>query len=151
MRYIVLVFCFGVLVTLTACNKKIAVSQNVDPANLVGTWELRETQAGMIPNTQHPPGNGNRFRFTGTTYERYTNGSLVKSGSYSIVQDSTVEKEVGLVVPPGQFTRRIVFENNLSADKTFFELSSGRLVLLSGYFPTDGGSRQAYEKVEESR
>lgn len=142
---------FASLMLLPFCNRKTASQIDFSPAQLVGTWELRESQSGMIPTAQHAPGNGNRYRFTETTYEQYTDGRLVKTGAYRVVMDTTAQKELGLVLPAGQFTHCIVFDNDPAAAKTFFQLSGSRLILLSGFFPTDGGSRLTYEKTENGR
>lgn len=135
-----------VLAAVVACTRKVNTETNA----LVGTWELREDQSGMIPTRQHAEGNGDRYRFTATTYERYRNGALEKSGTYRVEMDSTVQKEVGLALPPGEFTRRLVFEDDPAAPKTFFQLNGDTLVFLSGYFPTDGGSRFTYRKIAEN-
>lgn len=131
------------LAVVVACTRKV----NTETSSLVGTWELREEQSGMIPTRQHAEGNGDRYRFTASTYERYRNGALEKSGTYRIEADSTVQNEVGLQLPAGEFTQRIIFEDEPSAPKTFFQRNGDKLVLLSGYFPTDGGSRYTYQKV----
>lgn len=141
-KYLLFVGCV-LLAVVVACTRKV----NTEPSNLVGTWELREDQSGMIPTRQHAEGNGDRYRFTATTYERYRNGALEKSGTYRVEADSTVQKEVGLQLPAGEFTQRIVFEDEPSAPKTFFQRNGDKLVLISGYFPTDGGSRHTYQKV----
>ncbi|HEV7329953.1 MAG TPA: hypothetical protein VGN63_02840 [Flavisolibacter sp.] len=145
-KFLPFIFSF-VLVIVVACNRKVNSENKTSAAALIGTWELREDQSGMIPTRQHPEGNGDRYRFTATTYERYQNGALEKSGVYRVELDSTVQKEVGLQLPPGEFTHRIVFEDDPSAPKTFFQLNGDKLVLLSGYFPTDGGSRYTYQRI----
>jgi hypothetical protein len=144
-KCLLFLFC-AVLATVFACNRKVN-TETAEAAALVGTWELREEQSGMIPTRQHPEGNGDRYRFTATTYERYRNGALEKSGEYRVEMDSTVQKEVGLQLPPGEFTQRIIFEDEPSAPKTFFQRNGDKLILVSGYFPTDGGSRHTYQKV----
>jgi hypothetical protein len=152
MQNLLFQLCLGAALTLLmGCNKKTHPGTEGSTAQLVGTWELREAQSGMIPNMQHAPGNGNRYQFTETAYEQYTNGDRVKSGAYQVVTDTTVQKEVGLELPAGQFTHRIIFDNDPSATKIFFQISAGKLLLLSGYFPTDGGSRLTYEKTGSGR
>lgn len=144
--------CFVAIISLfICCNKQNRTVQDDNAGQLVGNWELREVQAGMTPNTQYGVGNGNRLHFSETTYEQYTNDSLVSSGTYQVVQDTTVVQEVGLVVPAGQFTSRIIFDNNPFMAKPFFQFSTGQLILLSGFFPTDGGSRRVYQKMETGR
>jgi hypothetical protein len=143
------IFLCVVLVLVIACNRKVN-TEAAEEATLIGKWELREEQSGMIPTRQHPEGKGDQYRFTATTYERYRNGALEQSGVYRVVVDSTAQKEVGLELPPGEFARRIVFEDDTAAPKTFFQLNGDTLVFLSGYFPTDGGSRFTYRKIAEN-
>lgn len=135
------------LVVLLSCNRKVAAESSAGAAALAGTWELREDQRGMMPTRQHGPGSGNRYLFTEDAYEHIVDGALAKKGTYRVVADSTVQKEVGLQLPEGQFAQRIVFDDDTAATKTFFHLSGDTLVFLSGFFPVDGGSRYAYQKV----
>lgn len=140
-----------ILFLLISCGKKTIAEKPFAKAALAGTWELRESQNGMMPTTQHAPGNGSRFHFTETTYEQYQAGSLVKSGGYEVVRDTTVQTEVGLDLPAGQFTHRLVLANDPAATKIFMEIEGNKLTLLSGFFPTDGGSRQTFEKTGSNR
>ncbi|WP_121352430.1 hypothetical protein [Flavisolibacter nicotianae] len=147
-----LCLCIGaILFLLIGCGKKTIAEKPLAKAALAGTWELRESQNGMMPTMQHAPGNGSRFRFTETAYEQYQNGNQVKSGSYEVVRDTTAQTEVGLDLPAGQFTNRLVLANDPSATKIFFEIEGNKLTLLSGFFPTDGGSRQIFEKTDSGK
>ncbi|NTS39741.1 hypothetical protein HRG84_02385 [Flavisolibacter sp. BT320] len=137
---------FVSLVVLAACNRKVATESNAAPL-LTGTWELREDQRGMMPTRQHEPGSGTRYQFTQTDYEYFVEGALDKKGTYKVEADPTVEKEVGLQLPAGQFTHRIVFDDDTTATKTFFRVAGDTLVFLSGFFPVDGGSRFTYLKI----
>lgn len=119
---------------------------NLISNGIVGTWELKEAQNGMIPSKSYPPGNGDILQFTDSIYKRFNNGILIKTGHYKIVADSSVMAAVGLDIPTGQFTNRMIFDNDHASDKTFIEIKNNRLTLLSGFFPADGGSRISYEK-----
>lgn len=122
----------------------------MDTANtnlITGTWELRLAQHGMIPAINHPSGNGNIIKFSVSGYEKYTNGNLLKSGQYDLIVDNSVETEVGLVISSGQFTRRIIFDRDLTAPKTFIEVANNKMTFLSGFFTLDGGSYVLYEKI----
>lgn len=137
---------FSVIVTLaliTSCKK----DKGPDTATLIGTWELSQAQNGMIPTITYPSGNGNILKFTSTTYENYNNHILVKSGTYTIVVDTTVKETVGLELPAGQYTTRIIFDDNFTAPKIFLQIAGNNLYFLSGYFPTDGGSGTSYIKI----
>ena len=111
-----------------------------------GSWEMREQVSSM--RTTYPAGNGNRLRFADDTYQKFENGSLVQSGQYKIIPDSTARRQVGLELNPGEFTRVIIFDNDTSSPKTFIQITGNKLVLLSGFFPSDAGVQTTYEKVD---
>src|SRR5687767_6233588 len=128
MKYFIVSICLVAIVVLSGSCKKDA--GKIDTGNtdlIVGTWELRQAQNGMIPTIDYPSGNGNIFKFSDSGYEKYTNGNLIKSGKYGLIIDSSVETEVGLVIPHGQFTRRIIFDGDLTARKTFIEVSNNKM------------------------
>lgn len=136
----------AVIAFFCGCKKEVTI----DKTALIGTWELRQQQAGMIPSADYPSGNGTLLTFTETEYRRYKGDSLLKSGTYAMVKDTTVSESVGLVIPSGQYTTRIIYDNNTTASKTFIDLREGKLYLLSGYFPLDSGVSQVYEKKSDS-
>jgi hypothetical protein len=142
--FLATIWAMGLMILFSSCKKDAAGSRS-----LIGTWELRQAQTGMIPNIDYPRGNGNMLIFSAASYEKYTNGSLVKTGTYTLVGDDSVEASVGLVVTRGQFKNRIIFDNDLVSPKTFIEVSHDKLNVLSGYFPLDGGSHLIYEKIED--
>jgi hypothetical protein len=91
------------------------------------------------------------LKFSDSAYEKYTNGNLIKSGHYVLIRDASVEAEVGLVIPPGQFINRIIFDDDFVSRKAFIEVSNNKLTFLSGFFPLDGGSYVLYERIENNR
>lgn len=97
-------------------------------------------------STDYAKGNGNILQFADSTYQRYKNGLVIKTGRFSLVKDTTAAASSGLGITPGQFTYRIIFDNDLTMFKTFIEVDEKNLVLLSGYFPLDSGSMSTYEK-----
>ena len=152
MRNFIVTICLGALLGFfVSCKKDKFVENFVSSIPVTGTWELKQVQNGMIPTIEYSPGNGNILRFSGSTYERYTNGTLAKSGRYTIIVDTSAQKEVGLVIPSGKFTHRIIFDNDFTAHKTFLEVEGNNLTLLAGYFPADSGSFTLYEKKESSK
>ncbi|HEV8506102.1 MAG TPA: hypothetical protein VGQ53_11900 [Chitinophagaceae bacterium] len=145
MKYFLAIICVTVFtLLLNGCKKDVAGSGSV-----VGSWELRQAQTGMIPTIDYPQGNGNMLIFSGSGYEKYVNGYLVKSGTYTMVRDDSAEASVGLVITPGQFTTRLILDNDLASPKTFVEVSNNKLSLLSGYFPLDGGSHLIYARIDD--
>lgn len=111
-----------------------------------GSWEMREQVSSM--RTTYPAGNGNRLLFADETYQKFEKGALVQSGQYKIIPDSTASREVGLELNPGEFTWVIIFDNDTSSPKTFFQITGNKLILLSGFFPSDAGVQTTYEKVD---
>lgn len=71
-------------------------------------------------------------------------GRVIKSGTYTIVEDSTFN---ALVVPAGQFTHRIIYDGNTSGFKIFLQVSGNELAFISGEFADDSGSEVTYERV----
>ena len=136
------------LVVITACssNKMGSADSTSATIDLAGTWELREAQNGMMPVAQHAPGNGNFFRFTATTFEHYDEGSLSRRGSYRVVPDTTASETVGLELPRGQFTHRIIFERD-TTEKTFIDVRGDSMEMVSGFFPVDAGTMRVYVKT----
>lgn len=149
-RYTVSILFSLILVFLSGCQKDSNHTAFGD-TSIIGSWELRQAQGGMIPGIEYSPGNGNVLKYFNSTYEKYTNNNLVKSGHYIIIEDNSVETEVGLVIPSGQFGHRIVYDNDFSSPKTFIQISNNTLTFLSGYFPLDGGSNISYQKIEDIR
>jgi hypothetical protein len=149
MKCFIVTICLGVILQfLVSCKKDVSTVNVANATSIVGTWELRQAQNGMIPTTAYAPGNGNLFKFSDSTYEKYTNGNLITNGYYVLIKDTSAEAEVGLVIPPGQFTNRIIFDGDFTSRKTFIEVSNNKLTFLSGYFPLDGGSNSLYERIE---
>lgn len=141
--------CFlTVVVAFTSCQKEEVAKTNLIAESIVGTWELRTMQGGMLPARELAPGNGTILQFTATHYTRYENNAAVQTGTYDIIEDSTVSKTVGLVMPPGKFSHRIVMKNDANHHPTFIDIEDNKLSLVSGYFPLDYGSFQQYEKAE---
>jgi hypothetical protein len=102
-----------------------------------------------MPAGQLPPGSGDFFTFTKTGFEQVSNGIQSNSGAYLVVPDSTAFKTLGLQLPPGQFTHRIVF-NRDTTNKTIMD-GGDTLILLAGFFPVDAGAKQLYIKTKNNR
>ncbi|MEP6747802.1 MAG: hypothetical protein ABJB86_08750 [Bacteroidota bacterium] len=145
MKYITVVICFTAIVCFNSCKKGNAVKNTSNNTSITGTWEL-ESAYGGTPLVQYPSGNGNNYAFTDSGYKKYTKGNLVKSGYYTIVEDTSVREEVGLLIFPGQFTNRIIFDGDASAKKIFIEILNDKLTFLAGFFPLDGGSSMTYKR-----
>ena len=130
--------------TFYTCQKN-NIDQEINyPDALVGEWELQEVQAGMTPVINYEPGNGNRLEFKNKTYKKFSEGILTSSGNYTVVLDTSALEEIGLVLTPGEFENRIIFDRDTASSKIFLNISNDQLTLLSGYFPLDAGSKIVY-------
>ena len=148
MKYLFAVISVLVLsFSMVSCKKESDDSEQAVAEALPGNWELRQAGSSMLPLQTYAPGNGTRYFFSDSTYQRYFGGNLVGSGSYRIVRDSSVVAETGMATLEGQFKHRIIFDTVLRSPKTFIEISRNRLAIVSGYFPLDGGSHMVYERV----
>lgn len=132
-------------ITVGGCKKNTSTDSS---KALEGSWELREVSGGMLAgSTKYSPGNGNLLNFAGSNYELHANGQLQKSGQYIVVIDKTVEDNVCLVIPKGQFTNRVIYDNDTTATKHFFEINDNQLVFYYGCYALDNGHRYVYERV----
>jgi hypothetical protein len=141
---------FVALITVfLGCNKDVA--DTATSTSIVGSWELRQTSAAMLPTpSTYPVGNGTILKFTDSTYESYDKGTLVKSGNYTVVEDSTFEENVCMVQQPGMFRHRIIYDGNTTATKQFIQVISNKLIFMSGCYAVDAGTNTQYEKISES-
>lgn len=131
------------LLIIISCSCK---KQNHLKNELMGTWELRSIRA-MAPTT-YTPGKGNTIVFLKSNYQKFENHMLVKTGTYRVVQDQSVSHTVGLHFAEGEYEHRIIFDNDLDAEKSYINIKDGKMGILSGYFPLDGGIEYNYEKIE---
>lgn len=131
-----------ILAVFPGCNKQ----KNDMSSQIIGRWELREVQNGMIPAVTYPAGNGIVLVFTGAGYERYENGQLVKSGHYAIVKDNAALPGECLDLSAGQSVIRLLFDGNRNDSKRIEELTSNKLVLTSGCAALDSGGYMEYER-----
>ena len=147
MKQIVSIACVALLVNAFAgCRKDNPKDANASNS-ITGSWELRKSSAAMNPNVHiFPPGNGNILKFTDAGYQLYINGQLVKTGVYAVVEDLTVESNVCLVLPAGEYTHRIVYDDNYTATKEFIQISGTKLSVISGCYAIDAGHTLEYER-----
>ena len=107
-----------------------------------GLWELRKANSMLV--SDYPPGNGRTIRFTGNKYEKRENGQVVQSGEFTIVNDATASESTCMNIASGQFTNRIIYDNNTNGQKVFLQLTGDQLIFMSGCFALDGGVALTY-------
>lgn len=145
MRYFILLIYAGVTIALMDGCKKEASTIFNNSSSIIGNWELRQLVA-QIGTRNYTSGNGSIYEFTDSTYSTFANGSLIKKGYYRTIADTSADDETGLVFASGEFTNRIIFDNDTLSNKIFYQISNNKLSFISGYFPLDGGCKLVYEK-----
>lgn len=136
-----------ITLALHAC-KKDKGKGNDTPNDLAGAWELAESSAAMLPGVKtYAPGNGNTISFEDGRYARYANGQLIKEGTYTIVEDDTVEESVCLVNLKDKYTQRLDLDANNGGTKTFIYINDGQLSMIAGCYALDGGHKEVYRRI----
>ncbi|MDB5210534.1 MAG: hypothetical protein JWQ30_1361, partial [Sediminibacterium sp.] len=140
---------------LPACQKDDPTAQPViDPvitpvsATINGTWELRSTYLSWVGLANYAPGNGTRFIFNNGEYEFFDKGQFVRKGIYTIQGDTTVVQNVCLVIKPGAYPNRIIYDSGFTKSKSFFELKDGQLSFISGCYAVDAGHSETYALIK---
>lgn len=123
---------------LLSCTKESDVVSN----SIEGSWELSMAQTGMAPSINYDAGNGNILLFTEKTYKIFENNQLIKSGSYTIVQDTSVKESTCLELPADKFKKRLLYDSGES--KLFIQIENNKLTTISGCFALDAGSYKEY-------
>lgn len=157
MKYLILLMYAGIAIAvMNSCKKESSIIKSSKIANnsssIIGTWELRQMVAN-VGTINYDSGNGltlefrdSAFSTTDAGYKFFIQGNHSKKGHYQIVADTSVNICTGLAVPLGQFANRIILDNDTTSDKIFYQSVNNKLIIISGYFPTDGGAEMTYEK-----
>lgn len=105
--------------------------------NLKGSWELRHVEGvfwGQAPSVA--PGNGNILKFSGSSYEIYTNGELSRSGTYTITKMDTYD---------GAYPVNALVLDGHTDGTARFRIKRNTLTIYEGSLATDG-SIATYER-----
>jgi hypothetical protein len=113
---------------------------------LTGTWRIQLVQGGMSTARTFSPTNDSLLIFTDKNFTFTAHGQVLRSGTYSVLNDDSFN---ALVVPAGQFKRRIVYSDDSFANtrKIFFQVSGDQLTFLSGDFALDSGVEEVYGRL----
>ncbi|MDQ3292186.1 MAG: hypothetical protein M3Q05_12945 [Bacteroidota bacterium] len=105
---------------------------------LTGRWELRSTAGGYnMPHT-YTPGNGTILKFEDDKYYRYSNGQLVKSGTYTLVEGRSFDN---------RRMNQIIYDGDTSFPTKFLEIRKGKLIIYLGAHISLDGAVVQYEKL----
>ena len=128
----------GLLLLSASCKKNTPPSSQ----DLAGTWEIHSSMMGDTPLKTYSAGNDSLLKFTDKTYSVSIKGQLIKSGTYSVAEDSFNL----LPVPGGKFTHRIDYQDS-TQQKIFFRVNGDTLIFVTGKFEVDGGVILQYLKT----
>lgn len=139
----------AVIIFTAGCKKASSISSG---ASIVGNWELRQIYAN-VGTINYPAGNNSIFKFsdsayftTDTSQSIIVRGNHQKTGTYKIIADNSAGVSTGMEILSGQFTSRLILDNDTSSDKIFIQIANNKLIFLSGSFPVDGGVKLTYQK-----
>jgi hypothetical protein len=107
-----------------SCKKESSIS------NLNGTWELRSVVGGQLAGASPiiAAKNGNQFKFNQQNYERYVDGKLIESGTFTL-------KAVKVKINNDEANFSMLTNTNL---QQYIKLSSNDLVIFTGVIAADG-------------
>lgn len=133
-----------------SCKKESATiaSKTAASSSIVGRWELRQS-LGQVGTINYPAGNGSTIQFDASSYLTpavFIQSNYPKQGQYHVIADTSASTSVGLTISPGEFANRIILNNDTTGIKIFYQVTNNKLVILSGFFPTDGGVELTYER-----
>lgn len=116
-----------------SCKKD---DENISP--LEGSWELKSSTDGMTGSvTEYPANNGNLITFTGLNYQIFSNHQLVKSGTFKVVEEtSIISNSKG---------KRIIYDNELDRVRSFFNIRKANLDM---YVDACDGPSASYTKKQ---
>jgi hypothetical protein len=136
----------AVMLLIDGCKK--SSSSEGSGTSIVGTWELRQLY-GDVGTINYPAGNNSILTFTDGTYSSSdTTKSLLRhqTGTFKIINDNSAGASTGIIIKKGQFTSRLILDNDTTSDKIFIQMVNNQLIFLSGNFQIDAGVQLTYEK-----
>jgi hypothetical protein len=131
MKFKLIILMFFVLIS--SCKKENTSLER----KIEGTWELHSFTSGLTgKNSTVLTGNGSIFKFSSNQFQRFENGQLIKTGTYSIKKDTFhLVNRIG---------NKIIF-NNVN-DGLFFDLDD---TYLSFFIDANDGGGETYKRVTQ--
>ncbi|OAQ41568.1 hypothetical protein A5893_00170 [Pedobacter psychrophilus] len=130
--FVMLLTSFSILYSCEKDNQKVEIIAE----QIQGSWELKTTVNGSTGKSENfPKGNGNILDFTNLNYKIYSNGTLLKNGTFKIVkEESILTKEI---------VDKIIYDNESNSVKISVKIENEKLVYTVDAF--DGPS-SIYER-----
>ncbi|WP_290797985.1 hypothetical protein [Flavihumibacter sp. UBA7668] len=132
-----------ITITLAACSSCNKSGKSTQVDKIIGTWELRSAQSGMVPGSNYSPGNGNRLVFTETEYRLYSNNQLTKTGMYYIDEISPAREGECLDTS----LPRITYDQTSSDTRRFEFKSDDTVIFYGGCAALDYGTYAEYKRI----
>ncbi len=137
------------VILAAGCQKK---SDSIGNNNsLIGKWEISQT-SGFSGVKDYPTGNNNILVFLdGENYKAdslisgFLTGKSNQSGKYDTRQADSATNYLGLNVNPGEFTHRIIWDNDSNARRMYYQINNNELILLAGNFINDSGTKIVFK------
>lgn len=97
----------------------------------MGQWELRTLLGSQVPGIgpNFRSGNGSIWKFTNSAFERYDNGQLTSSGTYTLTKANTFNSGV---------PEDALILNQDTTLKFHFHIIKDTLTIYVGSIPADG-------------
>jgi hypothetical protein len=107
-------------------------------STLQGSWELSSVAGGNLANYLYPTGKGYGIKFTETEYQKYENGQIIKSGTYSLHNEKSFLND--------KIMTRIIYDNDLNFPKQFIDIKRSKLTIYYGAMIATDGLEYSYQK-----
>lgn len=105
MKSLVLIILPLILFHLSSCSDSSdSTPQNIDTpeflprrlsfeTSIIGSWEIRSSEGGLLPGKTYQQGNGKCLRFTDSFYETYDDGVLKEQIPYRLERSKSMNSD----------------------------------------------------------
>lgn len=114
---------------------------------LTGAWIITGIQGGMMPFYQPTGDDRETLIFENDSYTWKRGNTVIGTGSYTVIADADMEKEVCLVNEEGKYSNRIEFAGTSIPYKVYFAVTADKLELVYGCFALDYGTYKVFERA----
>jgi hypothetical protein len=129
--------------TLFACKKDKGNSDQ----GITGKWELVEYSTSWVPTITYTPGNGNTLTIADSKYVIISSTQVREEGTYTTMEDNTVEENVCHTGLKDKYTRRVDLNDGNYTRKVFYYIADDKLYMISGCYAVDGGVQRTYRRM----
>jgi hypothetical protein len=118
-----------------SCRKDTSSSTKITD-QIQGSWELKTSFNGTTGQTEDfPKGSGNMLTFNNSNYKIYSNGTLVKGGTFQIIKEKSVVTN--------EIVDKIIYDQETNSIKNSVKIDNDQLTYSIDAFD---GSSSIYQK-----